>query len=90
MSAPGVVYISAKIADNNTVHCTNAEIKYIRADKYEELVAALKMIVSNDKTRYEYGGRYAKNNNDEMPEKGKRWATPMEIAQQALKAEGEL
>lgn len=50
-------------------------------------VEALEQIIKNDKTVYDYGkSKDAQNRNGQLPEgSGKRWQTPREIAEGALK-----
>lgn len=45
---------------------------------------ALKNVVKNDKSFYEYYGGNARNRNGELPNAGQRFATPKEIAEEAL------
>lgn len=57
-----------------------------KRERITELEQALHFIKQNDKTRsYEYKGKAAENRNGELPENGKRWLTPYEIAENALR-----
>ena len=56
--------------------------------KNAELLEAMHNIVKADKTKYEYSGSpHARNPAGDLPAIGRRWATPAEIAKEAIAKE---
>lgn len=57
-------------------------------EKYYEIAKALKAIFLNDKTVYSYSGSLSKNRFGQTTERGSRWQTPAEIAENELRIMG--
>lgn len=54
------------------------------AAQVAELLEAMRQIIVADKTHYEYTGRHSENAAGDKPKAGRRWATPRELAQEAI------
>lgn len=58
---------------------------FCERDDIDKILQGLKSIFLNDKTQYNYSGKDSLNKFGGVPQKGKRWNTPAEIAMDIIR-----